>query len=223
MIVDPPDGRLPGLTLEAQRFQRALAETRRNVDDDAPTPGGWVLDIGPHGLSVRCIVGFNAGPPMTGQGYNANVQIVQTPELVVLVNEMIHSTRIVPLDGRPHVPATIRQWAGDSRGRWEGETLVVETTNFAEFVSDFTNDRPAGRGAKLIERFTRVDADTLLYQFTVDDPSWYVRPWTAELDMIRSNQPMYEYACHEGNQSVPNILRGARAREASPGKAPGTW
>lgn len=213
MIVDPPDGRLPPLTPEAQRIQAALTEARRGVDDDAPTPGGWLREIGPHGLSVRCIVGFNAGPPMTGRSYNANVQVFQTPEHVVLVNEMIHSARIIPLDGRPRLSSAIRQWSGDARGRWEGNTLVVETTNFAGIVSDFTNDRPAGPTARLIERFTRADADTLLYQFTIDDPSWYARPWTAEIDMIRSSQPLYEYACHEGNYSVPNILSGARARE----------
>jgi hypothetical protein len=218
MIVDPPDGSLPPLTPEAQKFQAALKEARVDVDDDAPTPGGWVTEIGPHGLSVRCIVGFNAGPPMTGRSYNANVQVLQTPDHVTLLNEMIHNARIIPLDGRPHLPEAIRQWTGDSRGRWEGETLVVETTNFARIVSDFTNDRPAGRNMRLVERFTRTDANTLLYQFTVEDPSWYTRSWTAEIDMIKTDQPLYEYACHEGNQSVPNILTGARAIEKTEGK-----
>lgn len=220
MIVDPPDGALPPLTPAAQKFQTALKEARQDVDDDSPTPGGWVTEIGPHGLSVRCIVGFNAGPPMTGRSYNANVQVLQTPEYVMLLNEMIHNVRIIPLDGRPHLPSAIRQWTGDSRGRWEGQTLVVETTNFAGTVSDFTNDRPAGPNMRLIERFTRTDSNTLLYQFTVEDPSWYTRSWTAEIDMIRTEQPLYEYACHEGNQSVPNILAGARAIENAGAKTP---
>jgi hypothetical protein len=213
MIVDPPDGRLPPRTPEAQRFQQAFEEARRGVDDDAPTPGGWVHEIGPHGLSVRCIVGFNAGPPMTGRSYNANVQVLQTPESVVLVNEMIHSARIIPLDGPPTLPSSIRQRLGDSRGHWDGNTLVVETTNFAGMVSDFANDRPAGSTMRIIERFKLVDGDTLLYRFTVDDPSWFMNPWTAEIDMIRSDQALYEYACHEGNYSVPNILAGTRAAE----------
>jgi hypothetical protein len=218
MIVDPLNGRLPALTPAAEAFQKQLAEARRGVDDDAPTPGGWVNEIGPHGLSVRCIVGFNAGPPMTGRSYNANVQVFQTPDHVVLLNEMIHSARIVPLDGRPHLSPAIRQWSGDSRGRWDGNTLVVETTNFAAMVSDFANDRPAGPAMRVIERFTRTDANTLLYQFTVDDPSWFSSRWTAEIDMVRSDQPLYEYACHEGNLSVPNILSGARAHERSEGE-----
>ena len=213
MIVDPPDGRLPGLTPAAQKFQQSLEEARRDVDDDAPTPGGWVHEIGPHGLSVRCVLGFNAGPPMTGRSYNANVHVLQTPDSVVLVNEMIHSARIIPLGGSPHAPPDIRQWLGDSRGRWEGDTLVVETTNFEAMVSDFANDRPAGRDMRLIERFTLAEADTLLYRFTVEDASWFIEPWTAEIDMARSEHPLYEYACHEGNHSVPNILAGARALE----------
>ena len=220
MIVDPPDGRLPKLTPDAQGFQTSLEEARRDVDDDAPTPGGWVHEIGPHGLSVRCVLGFNAGPPMSGRSYNANVQVLQTPDSVVLVNEMIHSARIIPLDGSPHAPSAIRQWLGDSRGRWEDDTLVVETTNFETMVSDFANDRPAGQDMRLIERFTLADGGMLLYQFTVEDPSWFVAPWSAEIDMVRSEHPLYEYACHEGNHSVPNILAGARAlEEAAKGAA----
>lgn len=214
MIVDPQDGRLPPLTPEGAAFQARLAAMRAGVDDDAPTPGGWVDAIGPHGLSVRCIVGFNAGPPMTGSGYNANVQIFQSPGTVVLLNEMIHSARIVPMDGRPHPPAAIRQWGGVSRGRWEGETLVVETRNFEHTVSDFANDRPAGPDMRVTERFTLADRDTLVYRYTLDDPSWFTQPWTAEIDMVRSDQPLYEYACHEGNLSMHGILSGARTREA---------
>jgi hypothetical protein len=213
MIVDPPDGRLPPLTAAAQTYQAELKESRRAVQDDAPTPGGWVTEIGPHGLSVRCIVGFNAGPPMTGRSYNANLQIFQTPHHVVLLNEMIHTARIIPIDGRPHLSSSVRQWSGDSRGRWDGSTLIVETTNFNRMVSDFANDRPAGPQMRIIERFTRTDADTVLYQFTVDDPSWFTKPWTAEIDMARTEQRLFEYACHEGNVSVLNILAGARAAD----------
>ena len=215
MIVDPPDGRLPPLTPEGQRFQRELEESRRDVQDDEPTPGGWVTEIGPHGLSVRCILGFNSGPPMSGRSYNANVHVFQTPDAVVLVNEMIHNARIIPLDGRPHLSPVIRQRVGDSRGRWDGDTLVVETTNFTSTVLDFANDRPAGPAMKVIERFSMGDDGLLLYRFTIDDPDFYSQPWTAELDMVRSEHPLYEYACHEGNLSVPNILAGARASDRS--------
>lgn len=215
MIVDPPDGRLPPLTSQAQAIQARLAASRKGVDDDSPTPGGWVDAIGPHGLSVRCVVGFNAGPPMTGSGYNANVQIFQSSDTVVLLNEMIHSARIVPMDGRPHLPTAVRQWSGDSRGRWEGNTLVIETANFERVVSDFASDRPTGPAMRVTERFSFIDKDTLLYRYTVDDPSWFTQPWTAEIEMVRSDQPLYEYACHEGNISMEGILSGARARDAA--------
>lgn len=219
MIVDPPDGRLPALTPWAQNVQARFAASRKGVDDDSPTPGGWVDAIGPHGLSVRCIVGFNAGPPMTGSGYNANVQIFQTPDTVVLLNEMIHSARVVTMDGRPHLPVAVRQWSGDPRGRWEGNALVVETSNFERVVSDFASDRPAGSAMRVTERFSLMDKDTMLYRYTVDDPSWFTKPWTAEIEMVRSDQPLYEYACHEGNISMKGILSGARARDAaSPGE-----
>jgi hypothetical protein len=219
MIVDPSDGRLPPLTPEAQAIQTRFAASRKDVDDDSPTPGGWVDAIGPHGLSVRCIVGFNAGPPMTGSGYNANVQIFQSADTVVLLNEMIHTARVVPMDGRPPLPGTVRQWAGSSRGRWEGKTLIVETTNFERVVSDFANDRPAGPAMRVTERFSLLDKNTLLYRYTVDDPSWFTKPWTAEIEMVRSDQPLYEYACHEGNISMEGILSGARARDAAPATA----
>ena len=128
LIIDPPDGRIPALTPEAQKKKAAEAEARRGVDLDEPTPGGWLDDLGPGGLRVRCILGFNSGPPMTPSAYNNNVQLFQTPDYVVILNEMIHDARIVRLDGRPH--GTLRQWAGNSRGRWEGDTLIVDTVNF---------------------------------------------------------------------------------------------
>src|SRR5207253_8686667 len=132
LITDPPDGRIPPLTAEAQRKRDALAEKRRGIEPDTPTPGGFVQDLGPGGLRVRCILGFNSGPPMTPSAYNNNVQIFQTPGLASLLNEMVNDARIIPLDGRPHLPQHIRQWRGDSRGHWEGATLVVDTTNFRE-------------------------------------------------------------------------------------------
>ena len=157
----------------------------------------------------RCILGFNAGPPITPGGYNQNLHLFQTPDHVVLVTEMVHTVRVVPLDGRPVLSDDVRQWSGDSRGHWEGETLVVETSNF--------NDQRGWRGSttnmKLVERYTRVDADTLDYEFTVIDPETWTSSWTASIPMRRSLNPMYEYACHEGNHSMDGILAGRRAEE----------
>lgn len=209
LIVDPPDGRTPPMTPEAQARAAAVAAARRGVGRHVPTPGGGVEDLGPGGLQVRCIVGFNSGPPMTPAAYNQNVQIFQSPQYVVIHNEMIHNARIVPMDGRPH--GHIRQWVGDSRGRWEGETLVIETKNFLRETA-FVGGRTTA-GLHLTERFTRVDADTLLYEFTVEDPNVWTRPWTAQLPMVKSEEAMYEYACHEGNYALPAILAGARAKE----------
>jgi hypothetical protein len=215
LITDPSDGRIPALTLDAQRKRAAAAEARRGVEMDEPTPGGWVHDLGPGGLRVRCILGFNSGPPMTPSAYNNNMQVFQTPGYVVILNEMIHDARIIPLDGRPH--GTIRQWAGDSRGRWEGNTLVVDTINFHAATLMTTGEfSPTMR---LTERLSRVDRDTLLYEFTIDDPATWTRPWTAQVPMRKSSQPMYEYACHEGNYGVYNILAGARAKERAAARA----
>ena len=234
LVVDPPDGRVPPLIAEAMEWHAEQQVIRRGVTMDAPTPGGFVEDLGPRGLFTRCILGFNSGPPMVPTLYNANVQIVQTPDLVALFNEMVHSVRMVPLNGRPHLSRDIRQWMGDSRGRWEDDTLVVTTTNFTDQVfdpypspgrSDAPDPtllpaervemlgggmRPRGTGLILVERFTRTSADTLRYQFTMNDPAWYTAAWTAQLPMVRSNGPLYEYACHEGNHSLVNILAGAR-------------
>jgi hypothetical protein len=211
LIIDPPDGRIPALTPEAQKKKAAEAEARRGVDLDTPTPGGWLHDLGPGGLRVRCILGFNSGPPMTPSAYNNNVQLFQTPDYVVILNEMIHDARIVPLDGRPH--GTLRQWAGNSRGRWEGDTLIVDTVNFRAAPLMTTSEFSANM--HLVERFRRIDADTLMYEFTVEDPTTWTRPWTGQVPMKRSDDSIYEYACHEGNYSVNNILAGARAKEAA--------
>ena len=211
LIVDPADGRVPSLTAAAQKRQAELAMVRRGLGAHEVTWGGWVEDIGPGHLAVRCIVGFNSGPPMLPSAYNNNVQLFQTEDYVVLLNEMVHSTRIVPLDGRAHLAAGVRQRMGDSRGRWDGDTLIVETKNFLRgtgFMGGQTDTH-----LRLVERFTRVSPQTLLYEATLDDATVWPRPWTFELRMQRSDDPLYEYACHEGNYGLYNILAGAREAE----------
>jgi hypothetical protein len=206
LIVDPPDGKMPALTAEAQKRGAA-----RRAAYERPA-------VGPEdrGVGERCILGFNSGPPMLPSAYNNNVQIFQNAEQVVLLNEMNHNARIIPLDGRPHLPQTVRQWVGDSRGRWEGDTLVVETTNFLGETA-FPN---AGPNLRLTERFKRVDADTLLYEFTVNDPTTWTKPWTVQVPMMKSDEPLYEYACHEGNYGLTNLLSAARAveKQSTPSK-----
>jgi len=197
LIVDPPDGKIPPLTPEGKKRTEANTAVRTRAAHGPEDRNLW----------ERCILASNAGPPMSPSAYNNNVQFFQTPETVVIFNEMINDARIVPLDGRPHLPPNIRQWRGDSRGRWEGNTLVVETTNFR----DETNFRGASKSLHVVERFTRVDADTLLYEFTVNDPATWTRPWSAAFPMTKTEGPIYEYACHEGNYGMVNILTGARA------------
>ena len=200
IIVDPPDGRIPPLTPEAQKRAAARAEARRLHPADGPED---------RSLADRCIVRGNTGPPMLPAGYNNYYQILQTPEHVVILIEMIHDARLIPLATRPHLPKNVQQWLGDSLGRWEGKTLVVDTTNF----TDKTNFRGSGEHLRVTERFTRVDEGTLLYQFTVDDPQSFTRPWSGEIPMKKVDGPIFEYACHEGNSSMENILRAARAEE----------
>jgi hypothetical protein len=185
---------------------------RRGVGGHEPTPGGFVEDLGPGGLQVRCILGFNSGPPMTPSAYNNNVQLFQTEDYVVLMAEMVHEVRVVPLDGRPHLPANLRQWMGDARGHWDGDTLVVESTNFLRETNFLRSSTT--KHLTLTERFTRTDADTLLYEVTVDDPTTWTSPWTFEVPMKKSPDPMYEYACHEGNYGLYNILAGATDTES---------
>ena len=211
LIVDPPDGRVPPMTQAAMKRIAEMERVRHGVVSHQPTPGGWVEDLGTNGLQLRCITGFNSGPPMTPSAYNNNVQLFQTPDHVVLLNEMNHNARVVPLDGRAHVD--LPQWTGDSRGHWEGETLVVETTNFLRETSFMRGGSSAY--LHLVERFTRVSAETLLYQATVEDPTTWTRPWTYEVPMTKNPEPLYEYACHEGNYGLYNILAGARTEEAA--------
>ena len=202
LIVDPPNGRLP----EMSPAGRERTEARREYRGEHPADS-W-LD---RSAFDRCILGFNAGPPITPGGYNQNLQVFQTPDHVVLITEMVHTVRVVPLDGRPALPGHVRQWSGDSRGRWEGDTLVIETSHF----NDQRRWRGTTPGMTLVERLTRVDADTLAYEYTVNDPETWARPWTASIPMRRSDEPLYEYACHEGNYSMPGILGGHRADEAA--------
>src|SRR5215475_984480 len=197
LIIDPPDGRIPPLTPEAQKRQAALAEDRRQHPGDGPED---------FSLANRCILWATAGPPMLPGAYNNNYRIVQSPGNVTILVEMIHDARIIPTDGRPHLPSNVRQWLGDSRGPWEGDTLVVETTNF----TDKTNFRGASENMRLVERFTRVDADTIIYEFTVHDLSSFAKPWTAQIPMKRTPEPLLEYACHEGNYAMEGMLRGLR-------------
>jgi hypothetical protein len=202
LITDPPDGRLPPLTTAAAARVAARAEARRLHPADGPED---------RPLAERCLM-FNAGPPLLPGPYNNYLQIFQTEDHVAILNEMIHDARIVSLDRRPHAPSSIRRWQGDPRGRWEGKTLVVDTTNF----TDKTNFRGTGENFHLIERFTRVDADTLLYEFIVDDPTTFTKPWTAVLPMKRTDDPIFEYACHEANYGLIGVLRGARFEEKKP-------
>ncbi len=211
LIVDPADGRIPPMTQAAMKQKDETEMARRGLTMHQPTPGGWVEDLGADGLQLRCITGFNSGPPMTPGGYNQNVQVFQTPEYVVLLNEMNHNARIVPLDGRAHVD--LPQWTGDSRGHWEGDTLVVETTNFLRETSFASGQTDAH--LHLIERLTRVSSETLMYEATIDDPTVWLGPWTYQIPMQRNDQPVYEYACHEGNYGLYNILAGARVEEAA--------
>ena len=205
LIVDPPDGRIPRLTPEAAKRldeQAAIARDEQLGLVRADSPQS-------RSLADRCILGFNAGPPMTPGAYNNHVQISQAPGYVTLVAEMVHEARVIPVDGRPHLPQAIRQYNGDSRGRWEGRTLVIDTTNFLRE----TSFRGSSANLHLVERLTRVDADTLLYEFTVEDPKTWTRPWTVAVPMKKVNSPVFEYACHEGNYALRNILSGARAQE----------
>jgi hypothetical protein len=195
LVVDPPDGRVPALTPEAQA---RIAARRNKYDNVEERP-----------LPERCILGFNSGPPMVPSAYNNNVQIVQTPGHLVIVNEMIHSARIVDTSGRPHPPATMRFLTGDSVGRWDGDTLVVDTTNF----STEGGFRGATTNMHLVERFTRVDKGTLRYEFTVDDPQTWTRKWSASIPMTLSSELMFEYACHEANYGLEGVLKGARYQD----------
>jgi hypothetical protein len=193
LVIDPPDGRVPSLTPEGQA--RATARAARGFDS-------WE----DRSLWERCIT---RGLPLVPGPYNNNYQILQTPGYVAILHEMIHDARIIPLDRRPHIGQHIRQWFGDGRGRWEGDTLVVDTVNF----TDKANFRGSTKGMHLVERFTRIDADTVRYEFTIKDPTTFSREWTAAIPMTNTDEQIYEYACHEGNYGMVNLLTGARVQE----------
>jgi hypothetical protein len=200
LIIDPPDGRIPALTDEGRRLQAERAAVRRTRGPaDGPES---------RSLAERCVVWGNAGPPMVSSFYNNNYQFVQGPGFVAILVEMIHDVRIIPTDGRPHLPPSTRAWMGDPVGHWEGDTLVVETTNFRPE----TGYQGSSENMKLTERFRRVSDDVLMYEFTVDDPA-FTRPWTAQIPMSPGEGSIFEYACNEGNESMVGMLAGAREDE----------
>jgi hypothetical protein len=199
LIVDPPDGRIPAMTEEGKR---------RNAERDAARGGRWD-SAQDNQLDDRCIIMRGSGPPMMNTAYNSNYQIVQMPGYVMILVEMIHDARIIPLDGRPRPHSSVRQWMGTSRGHWEGDTLVIETTNFNgknPFMGSSENMR-------VVERLTRISDDEIRYVFTIHDDSTWVRPWTGEMSMLATVGPLFEHACHEGNYGLYNTLVGARLEE----------
>jgi hypothetical protein len=208
IVTDPADGRIPALTPAAADLKRRRLERLKSPES--------AEDLG---LQDQCLAFLTAGPPMLPYSYNSNYQIVQTRDAFVVHAEMIHDARIIHLDGRPHLPPGIRRWMGDSVGRWDANTLVVDTTNFNDgggFYGDAGGNFGWDRNLHLVERFSLLDADTLLYQFEIDDATAFTQPWKGELTMARSPGPIYEYACHEGNYSLTNLLRGYRAAEREP-------
>ena len=211
IITDPPNGRLPEVTEEVAAWLASPeAEYRARVrGGDLPADSYDQLDLGD-----RCL--WYRGIPSFPTGYNNNYQIVQNPDFVLILQEHIHDVRFIPIDGRPHISADIRQYGGDSRGHWEGDTLVVETTHFNDqaFIRNFNNVE-LSEDLHVVERFTRIAPDILDYEFTVTDPSTWTRPWQGSLPMSRIEGPMFEYACHEGNYGLTNILAGSRAEEAA--------
>jgi hypothetical protein len=207
LIVDPPDGRLPPLTPEGRKRQAAIEEQERAHPFDS-----WE----DRPLQERCII-YHGVPPLPS-GYNNTYQIFQTPGYVAILDENIHDVRGIPVDGRPHIGQNIRQWNGNSRGHWEDNTLVVDTTNYSPQTT--FKFPAAGDTLHAVERFTRVAADQIDYRFTINDPATYTRPWTAMLPLTNlPNYVIFEYACHEGNYSIRNVLSGARAQETAASNA----
>jgi hypothetical protein len=215
LVIDPSNGRMPKRVAGAPVAFGGLGP---DINGELPvrfTVGGIGKDHPEQrGLSERCLLGFNSVPPFMPSMYNNNVQLFQNKDHVVIFNEMIHEARIVPIDGRAHLPEEIAQWTGDSRGYWDGDTLVVETTNFTGKTQSF---RGTGVSADmhLIERFTRVSADQVNYTFTVNDPMAFEAPFTVEVPMHKMDEELYEYACHEGNYGMVNILRGQRIEDGT--------
>lgn len=211
LIFDPPDGRVPPLSAKGQERAKEVAQgdLRRKAAVSAKSMS----------LAERCITWGTEGPPMINSTYNANLQIFENDTSLAILHEMIHSVRMIPFDGRPHLPDSVRQLNGDSRGQWEGDTLVVDTTNFTDKTpfrgppAYTRQDIFSSKEMHIVERFTRVDAETIVYRFTVQDPSTWTKPWSGELLLKRFEGPIFEYACHEGNYGLANTLAGARAKE----------
>lgn len=222
IVVDPPDGRIPAMKASAR--ERNAAYARRAVapgadeSSSAAAPAAAFDNPEARPLAERCLLGFGStsGPPtLPNYFYNNMKQIVQTPTTVTILNEMVHDARIIRINGT-HLPPSVRRWNGDSIGRWEGETLVVDTTNF----TDKTQFQGSSDKLHVVERFTRIDPKTLLYRFTIEDPETWDRPWTGEYPWVQTDELMYEYACHEGNHAMENVLRGARSRDREEAAAP---
>ena len=199
-LIVGPEGTIPPLTPEARKRLAEIAAKEKGHEFDGPEN---------RPLAARCIARPSGGPPLLPTRYNSNLQIVQGPGYVALEAEEIHDVRIIPLDGRPHLPKNIHQWMGDSVGHWEGNTLVVDTTNFTDL-----NPFPGAQNLHVIERLTRADEDTIVYQFTVEDPGMWTKPWSGEVPIKKLSGQLYEYACHEANYGLANTLRGARVAEA---------
>ncbi len=208
LVMDPPDGRVPPFTPEAQKRYDAFQAHQALHPADGPED---------RFLTERCILFGAAGPPMLPEPYNNNYEIVQSRGFVAIAVEMNHDTRIIPLDGSPHLPSQIHQWTGDSRGHWEGDTLVVDTINFkfndqSRFGVGYL-DGMTDENLHVVERFRRTDPNTIIYQATMDDPTVYTKPWTVEISMAKRTDRIFEYACHEGNYGMMDMLSGARAEE----------
>ena len=207
LIVDPPDGKIPALTDAAKQSTAAVVDRYDNIHDRP--------------LSERCLLGFSstAGPPMLPVLYNNNYQIVQTPDHIMILVEMVHDVRIIRMNAQ-HAPANVRKWLGDSVGHWEGDTLVVDTTNFSDYTTFYEDalDGLQARTAKnlhVVERFQRISADTILYRAAIDDPTTFTRRWTVEYPFLAAAGPVFEYACHEGNYAMTDIMGGARKMEGA--------
>jgi hypothetical protein len=208
LIVDPPDGKIPAMTPDGQKRQDVLSARRKAVEHPEDLP-----------IYERCIVGFNSGPPVLPGGYNQHMQLVQTRDYLMMHVEMVHEARIIPLDGRPQLLNQLRQWNGSSRARWEGDTLVITSTNFRNATGTLVLDGNLARtgigwspdeNLALTERFTRLDNDRMYYEFTINDPTVWAKPWTARIPLTRKDTRLFEYACHEGNHDFGFILSGQR-------------
>lgn len=216
IVVDPPDGRIPPLT---EHRQAELQESAEAIKIRCQRPGCQIQNSGQPGpadtpqdldLMTRCI-SFGTVVPMLPSAYNNDYQIVQSPGMVAIDTEMVHDVRRIPIDGSPHLPSNVREWTGDPRGHWEGDTLVVDSTNFTSEHGGRL--RGADENLHITERFTRVGPETLLYQFTVDDPTAFTKSWSGEIPLTKIDGPVFEYACHEGNIGMRDILASAKADE----------